>query len=131
VPADIVSEYQQEVEIARLQLQVAESQNPAETFAVWLRRAAADEFSAQAQWKSAVTANQAASGTVDALDIERLAARAQVAKLQVERGQLLAAGPADAQVRWQMSLMVDQLQRVKEEQMRGEPASRTYYRWRY
>ena len=131
VPADVVGQYQQDVEIARLQLQAAESGGPAEAFAVWLRRASANAAVAQAQWKSAVAANQTASNAIDPLDVERLAARAQLAKLQLERGQVLAAGPADAQMQWQMSLLADDVQRLKEELLRGEPAARIYTRWRY
>src|SRR5262245_44559565 len=51
VPSNVVGEYQQDVEIARQQLQAAESGDAAGAFAVWLRRAAADEFTAQSQWK--------------------------------------------------------------------------------
>lgn len=131
VPADVVGEYQQDVEVARLQVQAAESGDKADVFAVWLRRAAANETAAQAQWKSAVAANQASQNAIDPLDVERLAARAQMAKFQRERGRLLTAGPADAQTQWQISLLADDVQRLKEELLRGEPAARIYTRWRY
>jgi len=131
VPADVVGEYQQDVEIARLQLQAAESGNAAEAFAVWLRRAAANETAASAQWKSATAANQGVSNAVDPLDVERLAARMQLAKLQLARGQRLAASTPEAQMQWEMSLLVDDVQRLKEELLRGEPAARVYTRWRY
>jgi hypothetical protein len=131
VPASVVAEYQQDVELAKAQLQQAEAGSAANEFQVWLRRAETVHKTAETNWKNAVAANQRASGTVEAVDVERFRLRAEVTRLQAARGQKLAQAPREAQLQWEVDLLNYEMQRLREETTRLAPYSRSYPVWWY
>jgi hypothetical protein len=115
VPSSIVAEYQDDVRVAKTRLQQVTTGAPANQFQVWLERAAAERRAAETAWKNATAVNRSAANTFAAIDVERYRLRAEVAVLQLERGQLLASAARDAQLQWQADLLDNQVQRLKEE----------------
>jgi hypothetical protein len=101
--------------VAKARLEQATSGQAANEFQVWLRRAAAEQKSAETAFSSATAANKSAPGTFAALDIERFRLRAAVAKVQLERGAALANAGHEIQMQWQIDLLDNQVQRLKEE----------------
>lgn len=128
VPASVVSEYQHDLEEAKAQFQQAESPVGEDGFAIWLRRAESIWKSADTLWKNAVAINQRSKGTFENLDIERFRLRAEVTRLQLERGQLLVRAPHDAQLEWQLEVVNNEVQQLKEES-RGAAFSRFWKVW--
>jgi hypothetical protein len=115
VPASVVAEYRYDVDVAKARLEQATGGKAGNEFRVWLRRAEAERKSAETSWQSASAANQRVPGTIGALDIERLRLRAEVARLQLERGRTLVDAGREAQLAWQVDLLDNQVQRLKEE----------------
>jgi hypothetical protein len=115
VPSSVVAEYQDDVRVAKTRLQQATTGRSANEFQVWLGRAEAERRSAETAWKNASAANNSVPGTVAPSDVERLRLRAEVAKLQLERGQALVNAGRDSQLQWQSELLDNQVQRLKEE----------------
>lgn len=60
------------------------------------------------------------------LCLERFRLRALVARWQLERGKELAAGPREAQLEWQVELLNNEVDRLKEERARVDPFVRYY-----
>ena len=115
VPASVVAEYRYDVEVAKARLAQVTGGKAGGEFQVWLRRAEAEQESAETSWQSASAANQRVPGTFAALDIERFRLRAEVARLQFERGRTLVDAGREAQLAWQVDLLDNQVQRLKEE----------------
>jgi hypothetical protein len=128
VPASVVAEYQRDRDVATAQMQQAESRAAEDAFAVWLSRADAIWKNADTIWKNAVTVNQRSPGTFETLDIERFRLRAEVTHLQLEQGQLLASAPRESQLLWQLELVNNEVQRLKEES-RAAPFARFWRFW--
>ena len=122
ISRDVVTEYQQEVEVASQQAKAGGAGN-ASALDVWLARAAADARSTEAFWKSASAANRRVPGTIDPLDIERLRLRAEVARLELARGKAVVLAPKAAQLEWQLALVNGQLQRLREDVLRSPPTN--------
>ncbi len=131
VSADDVVAYQQDVTVARSQLKAAEEGDANAEFAVWQRRAEAAASYANALWQGAVSANKRASGTIRATEIERLRLAAELAKLEVKRGEAAMHGTLQQRTAWQLSLLNDEVQRLKEEVRHTTPSGRVYPFWRY
>ncbi|HEY2147990.1 MAG TPA: hypothetical protein VGH32_08635 [Pirellulales bacterium] len=113
VSADDVVAYQQDVTVARSQLKAAEEGDANAEFAVWQRRAEAAASYANALWQGAVSANKRASGTIRATEVERLRLAAELAKLEVKRGEAAVHGTLQQRTAWQLSLLNDEVQRLK------------------
>ena len=128
VPASVVAEYQRDLDVAKTQMQQAESRAGDDPFGVWLRRADTIRKNADTIWKNAATINRQSPGTFETLDVERFRLRAEVTRLQVERGLLLAHAPREAQLQWQIELVNNEVQRLKEES-RSAPFSRFWKVW--
>jgi len=128
VPASVVAEYQGDLDVAKTQMQQAESRSVADGFSVWLRRAESIWKNADTIWKNAVTIKQRSTGTFETLDIERFRLRAEVTRLQLERGQLLVRGPRESQLQWQLDLVNNEVQRLTEES-RTAPFARFWRVW--
>jgi len=126
----VVFGYQEDLAVAKLRLEAVLSE-VSDPFDVWLRAAEAAAKTADRQWKSAVAANQRAVGVIHELDVNRLRLRAEVARLNLERGRALAEGTTEARLQWQADLMYDELQRLNEEVLRNAPGSRIFPIWRY
>jgi hypothetical protein len=127
VPTSLVIERQQQVAVARLRLQRAEAGDAGGDFAAWLRRAKAEQVEAATRWQQAVAVNQRAADTIDPQDVERYRLRAEVCRLQYERGKELANGSRGAQLEWRVELLSNQLDWVEEEATRIMPSARYYY----
>jgi small-conductance mechanosensitive channel len=129
VPSSIVAEYQDDVRVAKTRLQQATAGRSADEFQVWLERAEAEWRSAQTTWTNAKEVNRSAPDTFVPIDVERFRLRAEVAKLQLERGQALAGAGREAQLQWQSDLLDNQVQRLKEETRYGTQSVGLYPRW--
>jgi hypothetical protein len=121
VPNSVVAEYQDEVKIAKRRLDQASAVGAASEFQVWLQRAEAEQRTAETTWKIATAVNGRLPGTFDVLDVERYRLRAEVAKLQLERGQALVDSGLEAKLQWKIDMLDSQVQRLKEESR--QPAS--------
>lgn len=128
VPSSIVAEYELDVQVAKTRWEQATGQ-PGRDFKVWLRRAEAEQKVAETVWQSAAAANQSVPGTFEPLDIERFRLRAEVAKLQFERGQKLVDAGRDSQLQWEIDLLNNQLQRLKEESRQATLSIGVYPYW--
>jgi hypothetical protein len=126
VSGDVAHAYQRDLEIAKLQLQVALSENRKTEFDVWLRRAESATTDAEMLWRGAVAANQRAAGAVDSLEVERLRQVFQLAKLELERGQSVAQGTAEARLAWQLEFVNGQVERALDQLRQSTPSSRVY-----
>lgn len=126
VPESVVAEYQQDADVARLQLEQAQPRSPGGEFQVWLRRAESESKRAESYWKKAVAVNVRSAKSFETLDIERFRLRAEVARLEFERGQALVQATHEAQLQWEVDLLNNEVQRVKEEATRVTPFIRVY-----
>jgi hypothetical protein len=129
VPSSIVAEYRDDVRVAKSRLQQATTGRSASEFQVWLQRAETERRAADTVWKNATTVNESAAGTFVPIDVERFRLRAEVAKLQLERGQALVNAGREAQLQWQSDLMDNQVQRLKDETRDGMQSIGLYPRW--
>ncbi|MEX2113711.1 MAG: hypothetical protein WD845_11025 [Pirellulales bacterium] len=127
VPVSLLAERKQQVAVARLRLQQAEAGEAGNPFAVWLRRAKANQSEAAMRWQQAVAVNQRAANTIDPRDVGRYRLRAEVCRLQFERGQELAGASRAAQLEWRVELLTNELDWVRDEATRIMPSARYYY----
>jgi hypothetical protein len=127
VPSSVVAEYQHDVPVAKTRLEQASAGRDGSEFQGWLKRAEVEQKVTEANWKNATAVNDRARGTYDPLDIERCA---EVAKLQLERGQKLADAGRETQLQWEIDMLDNQVQRLKEESSRSTPTIRIYPPWR-
>lgn len=131
VSANVVGQYRQDVEVARSQFDNAQ-QGKLRPFDAWLHAAESNWKSADTAWQSAVNANKRTPGTVDPLDVERLRLRAELYRIDLERGQALVDQPREAQLEWHVSVLSDELERLKEAVFRStSPSHGSYLYWRY
>ena len=121
VPSSVVAEYQQDVQVAKTRLKKATAGRAASEFQVWLQRAEAERKAAEMTLTNATAANSSVPGTVELLDIERYRLRAEVAKLQLERGQTLVDASHETQLQWEIDMLDNQVQRLKEESRQSTP----------
>jgi hypothetical protein len=131
VPGSVVAEYQHNVQVAKTRLAQAAASPAASEFQVWLQRAKAEQRTAEETWKNATAVNGRSPGTFEPLDVERFRLRAEVAKLQLERGQTLIDSSREAQMQWEIDMLDNQVQRLKEESNRTTPFIRVYPSWRW
>ena len=129
VSADTLVSFQQDVKTAQAELEAAQGGQAAQVFEVWLRRAAAALAYADIQWRGAVAANQRMAGTFSPIDVERRRLRLEVDKLEFERGRALAQGSAEQKLAWELSLMSNEMQRLKEEVRQTVPTTPLYPSW--
>jgi hypothetical protein len=71
------------------------------------------------------------AGTVEPLDVERLRLRAEVCRIELERGRTLANAPRQAQLEWRVQVLSDEADRLNEAVFRMGPPSSPYLFWRY
>jgi hypothetical protein len=129
VPSSIVAEYQDDVRVAKTRLQQATKGGSANEFQVWLERAQAERRAAATTWENAKAVNQSAPDTFVPIDVERFRLRAEVAKLQLERGHALVNAEREAQLLWKTDLLDNQVQRLKEETRDGTQNVGLYPQW--
>ena len=126
VPSSVVAEYQHDVQVANTRLEQASTGRDGNEFQGWLKRAEVEQKVTEVTWKNAKAVNDRAAGTYDPLDIERFRLRAEVAKLQFERGQKLVDAGRETQLQWEIDMLDNQVQRLKEESSRTMPTIRIY-----
>jgi hypothetical protein len=131
VPRNVVAEYREDLELARMRLEQSLRNPGAAPMPIWLRTAEAVSKNAETEWKSAVAANQRMAGAVDELEVERLRIQSQLAKVRLEFGRSLSGRPVDEQRQWQMAFLMDELELVKEQIRRSPPSVRIYPFWWY
>jgi hypothetical protein len=130
VSGKVVDEYRGDVDVARVRLEAAE-RGESDSFQVWLRAAEASVKSAERAWQNATIANQHMPGTVEPVDVERLRLRAEVYRIDLERGRALAGGPHEAQLEWRVRMLSDEVDRLNEAVFRMGPPRSSYLFWRY
>ncbi len=131
VPGNIVGQYREDLEIAKLGLRQAQTDKEKSGFALRLRRARAEAKSAETRWRSAVAATERVSGTFSELDLESLRLQAELARVTVKQGEAVAGGSELAQLRWQLQRMEDQLETLNHEVFRNTVPGTRYRHWRY
>jgi hypothetical protein len=131
VPSSVVAEYQHDVLVAKTRLKHATAGQAASDFQVWLQRAEVERRAAEMTWKNATAADVRAPGTFHPLDVERFRLRAEVAKLQLERGKMLVDSSHEAQLQWEIDLLDNQVQRLKDETSRTTTFIGFYPLWRW
>jgi hypothetical protein len=130
ISSSVIADYAEDLAIAKAQLDSARRGADADLFLGWVRRVESNMKTAEASLASARTANQRQPGTVDPLDVQRLELRVEIAKLQLDRGKLLANAPLDQKLEWQVQVLNDEVSRLKEQTSRIAPQTRVYP-WRY
>ena len=128
-PASVVDEYRDDLNVAKARLEQATAGEAGREFQVWLKRAKAEERTANAAWAIAKAVNVHLPGTFGSIDVERFRLRAEVARLQVERGSALVDAAPAAQLQWKVDLLDNQVQRLKEESRHRASSIRTYPYW--
>lgn len=131
VPADVVAQYQRDVELAKVQRAAVEGGAALGDFAVWLGRAEAALKTANREWKAGLDVNRRAPGSLDSIDLSRLKLRAEVARLNLEQGRSLAKASPQEQVRWQLELLNGEVARLKQQLLRSTPTSQYFPLWPY
>jgi hypothetical protein len=131
VPGSVVAEYQYDVEVAKTRLEQVTAGDSASAFQCWLRRAQAEHRAAETIWKNATAVNRRLPGSFKAHDMERFRLRAEVARLQLERGRLLVDARLEAQLQWKTDLLDNQVQRLKEESRRATTFVDIYPSWHW
>jgi hypothetical protein len=129
VPSSVVAEYQHDLQVAKTRLEQVTAGPGGGDFEVWLQRAGAERTGAETAWKGATAANRRVPGTFGPLELERFRLRAEVARLQLERGQALADSGREAQMQWQIEMLDNQVQRLKEESRRVTSSVVYYPSW--
>jgi len=130
VSGKVVDEYRSDVDVARARLDAA-TRGDSDSFQVWLRGAEASLKSAERAWHNATVANQHMAGTIESVDVERLRLRAEVYRIDLERGRALAGGTREAQLQWRVRMLSDEVDRLNEAVFRMGPPRSSYFFWRY
>ena len=131
VPSSVVAEYQHDVQVAKTRLEQANAGQTASDFQVWLQRADAERRTAETAWTNATAVNDRVPGTFQPLDVERFRLRAEVAKLQLERGQMLVDSDNETQLQWEIDMLDNQVQRLKDETSRATTFIGFYPLWQW
>ncbi len=113
ISGGLLAQFTDAVQVARAQLEAAESASGGDSLAAWIRRAEASVREAENRWKRAAEVNRLSAGTVAAIDVERLRLTVEIAKLQVERGKALADASTEAKLHWQVDVLNDEVARLK------------------
>jgi hypothetical protein len=130
VSASVIADYTEDLAIAKSQLDGVREGGHDVLFAGWIRRVESNLKTAEASYNSARLANQRQPGTVDALDVERMRLRVEIARLQLEQGKMLASATVDERLRWQVQVLNDEVASLKVQTSRIAPQTRVYP-WRY
>jgi hypothetical protein len=129
VPKSVVAEYQHDLLVAKSRLVRVSSGKAGGEFQVWLQRGEAERAAAETAWETAKAANSSVKGTFGPIDMERFRLRAEVAKLQMERGQELVNGAREAQLQWEIDMLDNRVQRLTEESRQATPEGGLYLPW--
>lgn len=111
----MVSQFSDEVELSKLRLQAAMSSSEIDPLQACLQRAELSVRTAETKLKKASETNQQVPNTVSQVDLERLRAGIEVARLRLEYGRSLVSASSESRLQWQIELLNDELARVKEQ----------------
>lgn len=131
VPGSVVADFRDSAATAELQFKQAAKEAPQDELAIWLRRAESAYRSAHNRWQTAMAANRQVQDTIPALDVDRFRLRTEVARLQLARGKHLAGATREAQLAWEVELLNNEIELLKEETSRVAPFVRYYPIWLY
>lgn len=120
VSANVVAAYKNDVDVARLRVDKLRAGGP-ESIQVWLRAAEVNWKLADSRYRSSLAANQRNANTVNQFDVERYRCRAEVCRLDFERGRAVAEQPREKQLEWRISMLNDQIERLNEAVFRSPP----------
>ena len=120
VSANVVAAYKNDVDVARLRVDKLRAGGP-ESIQVWLRAAEVNWKLADSRYRSSLAANQRNANTVNPFDVERYRCRAEVCRLDFERGRAVADQPREKQLEWRISMLNDQIERLNEAVFRSPP----------
>ncbi|MGD9648748.1 MAG: hypothetical protein AB7U73_23760 [Pirellulales bacterium] len=130
VAGNVVAAYKSDVEVARLRVEQLQVAGP-DSIRVWLRAAEVNWKLADTRYRSALAANQRTPNTINPFDVERYRCRAEVCRLDFERGQAVADGPREKQLEWRVSMLNDQVERLNEAVFRSPPTRTVDPFWWY
>jgi hypothetical protein len=108
----VVELFADDVEFAQAQLKSAQSGGQIDSFDLWLRRAQLELQDREKQLNMATTANQRVPNAFAPIDLARIRAGLELAKLRVDRGRELADAPPPEKLAWQLEMMNEGLNRV-------------------
>ena len=129
VSADTLVSFQRDLAVAQAELQAALAGDPALQFDAWLRRAEAAVAYSEINWRGAVAANARVAGVINPTDVERRRLRLELNRLELERGEALVHATAEQKLTWQLSLITNELQQLKDEVRQTVPTAPIYPTW--
>ena len=110
-----LKEYQEEVEIAKRLLSVAEEGQGDSDFIVFLRLAKAAHNVALNDWQRTKRIHERAPNDISELDVERLRLRSELALITYEQGQSLENASSAEQTQWKMNVLYNEVLRLSEQ----------------
>ncbi len=119
VSDETLSNYRQELEAAKARLQLLQQGGSDMQFKDCLRTAQSAASNAEAQWHAADNANKRLAGTIDPLDVERFRLQFELARLELQRGEALANGTAEAKLEWEVGRLHYELEQLREKVRQG------------
>jgi len=110
----IIDQFSDDVEFAKAQLEDAKNTGAIDAFGLWLRRAELALKMREERLNTAMEANRRVPGAYRPVDLDRMRAAIEMARLRVERGRALADAPHIAKLDWQLEMINEGLNRVEE-----------------
>jgi hypothetical protein len=108
----VIEQFADDVEFAKAQLRAADTGGSVDGFGVWKRQVELELADREESLKIAEDANRRVPGVYQPIDLERMRAAVELAKLRVERAASLADASPDARLAWQLEMMQEGLTRV-------------------
>jgi hypothetical protein len=110
-----ISQFTDDVELARQQLKNAKREGGADPFQSALDRAEMAVRSAENKYRKVREADERSPGVLQPVDLERWQLAAEVARLQLEQGRSLANADPQAKLQWQLEMLGDELSQIKQQ----------------
>lgn len=110
----LIEKFTHDLEFAKAQLEDVRQSGNSNAFKLWLWRAELNLRSREQLLTAANRANSLKPGFYPPIDLERIQAAIELARLRVERGKSLVDKPPEARLAWQLEMMNEGLNRVDE-----------------
>ncbi len=110
----VIEQFADDVKFAKSQVEAAQRSGKSDGFTFWVNRAALELEDREEALQIAVQANERVPGAYRDIDLDRLRASAELAKLRVERSKELENASEGAKLLWQLSIMTEEINRVDE-----------------
>jgi hypothetical protein len=110
----VIEQFADDVKFAKSQLEAAQSSGKSDGFTFWVNRAQLELEDREEALQVAVQANERVPGAFRDIDLDRLRAAVELAKLRVERSKELENASEGAKLMWQLSIMAEEINRVDE-----------------